>query len=242
MTYLDEHFEETSALAVSVARSVRKRYPTADQDDLFQVGLMWCIEHPRKFREYVEEKATGKLFRALHNHMSHYARTERAKYYGYSLEDEVFYSKRMLKGDGKQPGLLEYVFDRESWYHPPAPDGGGGKRSGDPAEGNGWLATMIDVSQACDRLAPEDRNLLREHYMFGDTYEQIGTRLGVSKAAVAKYIDRAVARLQDHLGGSRPREDPAEDGWEQEPAYVGTRRAISNAHARAVLEAQWAKG
>lgn len=238
MTFLDEHFEGTSAIAYSAASAVSRRYQTADRDDLIQVGLVWCIEHPKKFREYVESEAQGKLYRALFNTMSFYARQERAKYYGYDLDDEVFYSKRMLKGDGRRPGLLEYVFDREAWQRPPFVDGGG-KRAGDPAEGNNWLATMVDVDSALGKLDNVNHSLLRDHYQFGQTYEDIAKVWNVSKTTIAKRIDKAIASLQDLLGGTRPRDDPAEDEWSTGPVYVGTRRAISNAHARAMLENQW---
>jgi hypothetical protein len=77
---------------------------------------------------------------------------------------------------------------------------------------------------------------LTEHFLFEVTYEALGRRIGVSKTTAAKYVDRAVARVQDALGGSRPRQDPPEEDWRQEPVYVGGRRAITNAHARALLE------
>lgn len=234
MTYLDDHFEEASVTALNSARAVKRRYPTADVDDLTQMGLVWCIEHPRKFREYADAGKWWVVQKAMFNYQSGYARKERAQYFGYSLEDDVFYSKRMLKGDGGKPGLLDFVFDRAAWPKPPPSDAP--RAGGDPAEGNGWLATMCDVSKAVDGLSNDDQVLLKEHYMFGETYEQIGRRLGVAKVTVAKYVDRAVGRLQEALGGSKPREDPPEDDWRTEPAYVGARRAITNAHARALME------
>lgn len=238
MTFLNENFEATAAISLQAARAVKKRYPTADTDDLTQVGLVWCLEHPRKFREYVDGDDTGKLYRTLWNYMSNYARLERANNYGYALEDEVFYSKRMLKGDGRKAGLLHYVFDRENWYKPPVSDDGAKRRGGDPAEGNGWLATMVDLCRALDHIDADDRFLLREHYMYGTTYEQIAESMNVSKTTVAKYVDRAVFKVQEFLGGPRPREDAPEPDWVEEPVYVGTRRAISNAHARAITENQ----
>lgn len=247
MTFLNENFEATAAISLQAARAVKKRYPTADTDDLTQIGLMWCVQHPKKFREYVDGDDTGKLYRTLWNHMSNYARLERANDYGYALEDEVFYSKRMLKGDGRKAGLLHYVFDRENWYKPPVSDDGAKRRGGDPAEGNGWLATMVDLDRALQSLAWRDHMLLKAHYHEGATYDQIAEGrgghidpmfVGVSKTTVAKYVDRAVFKVQEFLGGPRPREDAPEPEWVEEPVYVGTRRAISNAHARAITENQ----
>lgn len=238
MTFLDENFEGTAAISLQAARSVKRRYPTADTDDLTQVGLVWCIEHPKKFREYVDGEDTGKLYRTLWNYMSNYARQERAKNFGYEQDDEVFYSKRMLKGDGKKPGLLHYVFDKENWYKPPVPDGAK-VRGGDPAEGNGWLATMVDVDRALKTLSTEEYCLLRDHYEFRVTYDERAATSEVSKTTIAKRIDRAVFKVQEFLGGPRPREDAPEEDWHEEPVYVGTRRAISNAHARAITENQF---
>lgn len=243
MTFLDENFAEVSAVALSAARSVKKRYPTSDTDDLTQMGLVWCVEHPRKLREYVDGEDHGKLFLALRNFMSKYARDERAERFGYTLEDEAFYSKRMLKGDGTNPGLLHYVFDKANWQKPPARDGGG-RSKGDPAEGGTWLAIMCDVDRALNALSETDRKLLREHYKNGTTYEEMGdcwTQPPVSKTTISKYIDRAVGKMVDFLGGPKPREDAPEEDWERErePVYVGTRRAISNAHARAITANHW---
>lgn len=243
MTFLDENFAEVSAVALSAARAVRKRYPTSDTDDLTQMGLVWCVEHPRKLREYVGDEKQGALFRALRNYMSKYAREDRAESLGYVLEDDAFYSKRMLKGDGTNPGLLHYVFDRKNWEKPPVRDSGG-RSKGDPAEGGTWLAIMCDVDRALCALDAADLKLLREHYQRGTTYEEMGevwTRPPVSKTTISKYIDRAVGKMVDFLGGVKPREDAPEEDWERErePEYVGSRRAISNAHARAITANHW---
>lgn len=239
MTFLDDNFALVSAVALQAARATRKRYPNADTDDLTQVGLVWCVEHPRKLREYVNDGKHGALYTALANHIRAYARSERAEREGYVLEDDAFYSKRMLKGDGTNPGLLHYVFDRANWEKPPTRGEGAGRSKGDPAEGGTWLAIMVDVNKAVMSLDGKDFDLIAYHYRDGMTYDDLGLMFGdVSKSTVAKYIDRAVANMQDYLGGSKPREDKPEEEWELEPEYVGTRRAISNAHARAVTENQ----
>jgi DNA-directed RNA polymerase specialized sigma24 family protein len=240
MTFLDDNFALVSAVALQAARAVRKRYPNADVDDLTQVGLMWCVEHPKKLREYVSSEQPGKLYVALHNYVKAYARSDRAEREGYVLEDEAFYSKRMLKGDGTNPGLLHYVWDRANWEKPPSRGEGAGRSKGDPAEGGTWLAIMCDVDKALKSLSADDQALLRLHYKDGETYEAIRINEMVSKTTVATNIDRAVAKMQDFLGGAKPREDEPEDGWDLEPEYVGTRRAISNAHARAITENQQA--
>lgn len=247
MSLIDERYDELTVLALTAARSAKRRYPTSDVDDLQQVALMWCVEHPRKLTTYLTDgdsrRGVRMLTASMRNAAKKYARDERAQDFGYFLEDEAWYSKRMLKGDGNKPGLLHYVFDQENWAKPPPSDGAGRGKS-DPAEGNGWLTMMADLSAALDKLDAGERELLREHYHRGMTYQDIGDLYAsppVSKATVAKRIDRAVRHVQDALGGPRPSDDPMEEGatYDFEPYYVGMRHAISNAHARAITSNQW---
>lgn len=237
---IDENFETLSALALTVARGVRRQYHTSDTDDLTQVALMWCVQHPRKLAEYLGDERDGArlLSTSMRNACRDYARKQKAAEIGYEPDDEAFYSKRMLKGDGTNPGLLHYVWDRENWEKPPFK--GDGRSKGDPAEGGSWLTIMTDVDKALQALGPGELSLLQAHYDLGATYDELGAVMfnGAGKATVAGYVDKAVAKVQNHLGGSRPREDAAEDEWRREPEYVGSRRAISNAHARAITENQ----
>lgn len=245
MSLIDERYDELCALASTAARSAKRRYPTSDIDDLQQVALMWCVEHPRKLNSYLTDadsrRGVRMLTASMRNAAKKYAREARAQHFGYFLEDEVWYSKRMLKGDGNKPGLLHYVMDQENWRKPP-PSDGAGRGKGDPAEGGGWLTSMCDLSAAIDALGSDDKAVIEEHFRFGVSYEVLGRRMNCSKATVAKRIDRAVRRIQDYLGGQRPQDDPAEEDpfWSgMEVEYVGTRRAISNAHARAITSNQW---
>jgi DNA-directed RNA polymerase specialized sigma24 family protein len=209
---------------------------------------MWCVEHPKKLNAYLSDgdsrRGVRMLTASMRNAAKKYARDERAQDFGYFLEDEAWYSKRMLKGDGNKPGLLHYVFDQENWKNSP-PSDSAGRGKGDPAEGNGWLTMMCDLSAALEKLEAGERELLREHFHRGLTCQDIADLYSsppVSKQTVARRIDRAVRKTQDHLGGQRPQDDPAEEGTDAgyaEAHYVGMRRAISNAHARAITNNQW---
>lgn len=234
-------YHRAHPLALQVARKVRKQYPMCDEMDLLQEALMWAVTHPRKWHEYFtdedERRGTRMIVAAMRNHVKDYARRERAERFGYELEDEMFYSLTMLKGAGRGRGLLHYVYDRDSWLKPP-PSDDAPRTPGDPAEGMGWQTTLIDVQRAVQSLPRADERLLAAHFEQGLTYEQIGSSFPVPVAVstVAKRIDQAVVKVQEALGGTRPRQDPPEDGWEN--GYVGTRKAISNAHARAITDNQ----
>lgn len=236
----DEH-HRLSALALQVARKTRRQYPMCDETDLISEGLMWVWTHPKKAREYLDDddyqRSTRMLHASIRNHVKEYARRERAEQYGYHLEDEMFYSLTMLKGVGRGKGLLHHMYDRESWLKPP-PSEDAPRAPGDPAEGMGWQTALIDVQRAVQSLPRGDERLLAAHFQQGLTYEQIGSAFPtpVAVSTVSKRIDAVCVKVQDALGGRRPRHDPPEGGWED--GYVGTRRAISNAHARAITDNQ----
>lgn len=242
MTLIDDNFNQLSALALQAARKVQKNYPTFEIQDLIQEGFVWCVTHPRKLRTCVEDDNSKRgettLVASMRNYMKDYARKQRAAVGGYELEDDMFYTLGMLKGSGVHgKGLLHYVYDRESWLKPPPTDGAP-RSPGDPAEGGGWLATLVDVDRALKTLPTGDERLLAAHFEQGLTYEQIGSSFPtpVAHATVAKRIDAVCVKVQEALGGPRPRTDPPEGHWEA--GYVGTRRVISNAHARAITDNQ----
>lgn len=236
-----EENQGIAKLALIVARKTRKQYPMVDIDDLIQESWVWTITHPKKTREYLDDedkqRGTRMLVAALKNSVKDYARKERAQRFDYVLEDDVFYSLSMLKGAGRGKGLLHYVYDRDAWLKPPSRDDAP-RSAGDAAEGNGWLATLVDVDRALKTLPRADQGLLEAHFRNGYTYEQIGSSfpVPVSAKTVSLKVDAAVVKVQDALGGNRPKPDPPEGDWEN--GYVGTRRVMSNARARAITDNQ----
>lgn len=239
--WTEEQFSWLYEKAEAVARTVRRSYPMVDTDDLIQEALLWAVQHPGTLQRYLEDdEGIPKVMGAMKNTCRDYAVRQRALARGDDhFIDDAFYSLDMLKGREATGvrGLLHHVFDDESWTNPPRPEGESTARVGDPAEGNNWLATLADVSSALDKLRQRDEDaadLIEASFHWGLTYDQIGLGLepSVSKQTVSRRMDRAIKKVQEILGGPRPRREPEEDGWEN--GLVGTRRAISNAHARAI--------
>jgi RNA polymerase sigma factor (sigma-70 family) len=231
-------------LADKIATTVHRKFPMVDQEDLLQEGLMWAVAHPGRLEAYLEnedvKRGTAQIAGAMKNCCRDYARKQRADLRDGDLTDDIWYQLGVLKGTGrgsKGRGLLHLVFDDQAWLNPEKPEGDQVRRSGaDPAEGNNWLATLSDVKRAIELIPAGDRWYIECHYQFGQTYETIGGLCSppVSRETVSKRIDRAIKKVQDILGGPRPRKDPEEPGWDNE--IVGTRHAISNAHARALTD------
>lgn len=231
-------------LAETTARAVQRKYPMVDVESLSQEALMWGVQHPRTLQGYLddedEKRCTRQIVGAMKNVCRDYAIGVRAQQRGdEKLIDDHFYSLGSLKGAGRsvsKRGLLHHVFDDESWLSPEKSTDNGPRPKRDPSEGNNWLATLADVSSALARLPKPDRDLIEAHFKNESTYEEIGRMLRptVSRETVSKRMDRAVRKLQEILGGGKPRKDPEEPGWEN--GLVGTRRAVTNAAARAMTD------
>lgn len=234
--------------AEAVARTVHRSYPMIDTDDLVQEALVWAVQHPGVLEAYLEsDDGIPKLMGAMKNACRDYAVAQRAYQRGDEYRiDDAWYPLDALKGTGASAGkrgLLHYVFDDEAWTNPEKGESEG-RTKRDPAEGNNWLATLADVSSGLDKLSRSDPRawaLLVLHYKQGYTYQEIGDSMDpvVAKQTISDRMSRAVKKLQEILGGPRPKKDPEEDGWEN--GLVGTRRAISNAHARAITDAGYAE-
>lgn len=245
-------YEYLAELAELVARQVHSRFPMVERDDLSQEALIWAVKHPERLQECLEMEdpmeCSQRLSGAMRNAAREYARRQRASANKGDVSDDVWYQIGVLKGTkttGDGRGLLHHIYDDSSWMYPEnnRPEGGNTGRSSkpDPAEGNGWLATLSDVSRAVSLIPPADQGLIEWHYQHGKTYEEIGELCDppVSAQTVMRRMDRAVKKVQQVLGGPKPRKDPEEPGWDAE--IVGTRHAISNASARAITDGSYSE-
>lgn len=238
MSLIDENYEYLAALVLQAARGIRRQYPIVALDDLIQVGWEWCLKHPERLGGYLEdedeEKSARLIAGALRNVCKQYAREEKAALIGYAPADEAFYSLGILAGDQQQNtgGLLHFIYDDEAWLAPPQREVA--RNPGDPAEGMTWQAMLSDVSRAVAMLDDDARALIEARFRDLRLLEDIGAEYGRSKATISGRLKSRIRRVQTHLGGFKPHDDPPEDGWEN--GYVGTRRVISNGVARAITD------
>lgn len=221
------------------ARRVVRQYRHMNVDDLVQEGRIWCLTHPGKMRNFLYDenpkRGWARMVRTVDAVMNKTARIEKAAREGYDPDDEYFYRIAVL--ELCLPALWDEVLRREGPSRDDdADDTQRSKR--DPSEGNTWTVMVADVQQAWDNadLSGQDRAMLRARYGQGATFADLGRGWQVAASTAQQHIRRAMRKLQKELGGPKPQ--PC-DGTCPDRSGPGSRHAISNAQARAMLDNQY---
>ncbi|MEU8317125.1 hypothetical protein AB0C33_02040 [Nonomuraea sp. NPDC048881] len=219
--------EELYAMATSVARGLAKRW-REDYEDIRQEILLAALkddldaswEDVEALEKDDYKDLASKTRRWMKYAGERYCRREKAARDGYDVSDEVFYSKARLEQ------LLEWLFAVGLEERPPIGRSESVSRStGDPAEGGGHLASLLDVQRGLDQLHSIyiDRLKVRFGLLAGYSDDQIAAMsqseirhvtgwhherlrqlLGDTGDQVRHRVDTALRRLQWALGGMNP--------------------------------------
>lgn len=219
--------EATNALhpvIYTAARATERHYPYKTIPQYAEKGWDWVGQHPKRVEDAFfmlhgggELGPSGELWRrlerALERHLERVGRAAKAAAIGYRVEDETFYPKSLVELALPAVWDLEYATSAPmlsdeatsedmpnlGTHLPP-------KRISDPAEGNNWLATVVDVRRGFERasLSAIQREAL--DYRYGELWsiEHISHVMGLPPDALEQQIDAAVRKIQRELGGERP--------------------------------------
>lgn len=207
------------------------------RDDIEQHSWEWVMRAPRKVARWHQDNDVSGFNRilgaVLWDEGTHLGRKTRAEALGYTLGDEFYYTKSMLTT------LLPDVFNDEAWVNGPSWNRNQSKvREGKALnEGFGWVATLSDVSRAFSKLPLSDQSVLRLSYQQDMTRRELAASLGVPLSTASDHHNSALKKLWNLLGGpkwlTRDEDRRPDDGH-----WPPGRKAMSNAHARYVTEAE----
>lgn len=196
-----------------------------DAADCEQEALAWVIEHPQLVHDWLSnEPKTGpaKLGTAMWRAGNKHATRQRRLVDGTDATDYVTFTPLLVAE--VLPDALDKSFDGTPGQSATDYDAPKGKT--DPAKGNTYLATVVDVRVGLGRISDEDRLTLVTRFCPGGSVALVTEAYGLSEDAAVKRVRRALERLAAALGG-------------QEYSPFTGRRAESNAAARARLERQY---
>jgi RNA polymerase sigma factor (sigma-70 family) len=217
----DETLSEVVEIAANVARQVHSRYAVYfEAQDLRQELVLWAYKRPHKINEWLnpdQEPADLKggirqLAKSMQREADKYCRHKKARAVGYETRDEYFYNTGIVE---ELIAVLDEMSDDNGAFQ--ARVSGGGS---DPATGNNFAATVVDVRRALESLEPQDQLMLEMRYKEQLTFGQIATVLELSDTTVHRRVTASLKRMVQFLGGESP--------------WTGTRRVVSNAKAQAI--------
>lgn len=221
-------YEDVRSHVAGVAIKYHRRFGQwTERDDIAQELWVWVTRNETKVGNWMAEDNVGTLVRALQFEALHYCQREKAERSGYQPHDIAYW------GHGEVESLLPAMFSYESWLEPPQSEG---RTQRAPAEGGNWIASLADLARAYAEAPEDDRDLLYGIFGTQETQHTIAQHLGVSDATVHNRKERALRRLHETLGGARPGDHC---GSERPCEYVGSRRAMSGAQARAITANQY---
>lgn len=203
----------------------------ADHEDFKHEAVCWMLKRENALGHTLADIGADEfekyLARCLSHELGEHAVRLRFQASGQDPRDAYFYSIAELKA------LLPSVFDRSKWLEPPQYEDSSSRSKGIPSHGNNWVTTLADVAQAFDKLSHADRSLLRSFHKDGRKNVDIARFYEITEAAMSSRHTSALRRLQELLGGPRPKEQA-----EYHSPWNG-RRAISNSHAMAQTRNQY---
>lgn len=207
------------SLARTESRRLARRWPALEAADIQQEILVSAVEHDLSVPESPPEGSTDRLLDMVYSEalqalryklrdagalycrrVERDRRRERAALLGYDVTDEAFYGLTQLRS------LCEAYFSHGVTERPEVTRADSVTRTGDPAEGGTWAASLVDVERGLIALSQRYRARLYERlFTYGHlTDEQVAWQSGLSEGQVRGRTRTALQALQRHLGGASP--------------------------------------
>lgn len=208
MSIVEDEFDTINAIIHETCSKVHLRYRTyVERDDLMQDCWEWCWRRKDKVKEYLlrEDEVDRKrgewaLRTALIRLATRHARKEKAAVSGYEIADEYYYSIEQIKD------LLAFYFAGD-WSARLRVDDTDPRytKTMDPAEGNNTLAMMSDIDYAYWILNDDEQIVLGLLHSEQSVSQRAAADIvGNSLSTVQRREERALEKIQHHLGGASP--------------------------------------
>lgn len=220
--------ETVAPIIQSVAGVVRRMYPVVDRGDLEGAQWEWVYSNPAKVKNYLSADATGLLTNRLRSVAQRFAAAENEIVQGRNPEDFAPYSPRVV-GE-----LLKDVFSYEDWQ-PSGQFGDGMPTAKRLANTTGdRMAMLADVKVALEKLPEDQYNVIVWTYKYHYSNAKLAGVLEITEDAARMRVNRAVKKISATLSGMAPSTSEGAD-----PEYIGSRKVMTNATARAITSSQW---
>lgn len=212
MTINDDTWNDVVEIATIAAGPVARKFRKfVEFDDLKQAACEYALKREDKVSEYLDREDPAERKRGEHalttflrRAAERYARKEKARSTGYSLDDEYFYRTELVESLIKVWGSGDYDLANQVLD----PNQTGAKaRTKLVNEGNDLLAMMSDIDAAMLRLSDDDKRtytIVIDRYIEEDTLTDIAERYEISYQRVDQIAHRGIRKLIEYMGGENP--------------------------------------
>jgi len=182
-----------SAVVDSVHSSFPDHYDKSDTE-----STLWVVAYERKtyFEEMIRsnERHEGPLKYLLTKEANAFLKKEDAVAYGYSSDDVLLYSTKVIKT------LLPNIFDYEDWQSFGLHGDGQPTAKGQVNMTGDVIAAMTDIKAAVEKLREPQYNIILWIYKYNYTHQNLADELGINLEAAHKRSQGAIKALRKLLG------------------------------------------
>jgi DNA-directed RNA polymerase specialized sigma24 family protein len=196
--------EKWDYIVSAVASEYKRKFDMIELDDIRQSLYQWFAEHPNKLKEWEaigEKDAKNLIYRSLRNQALDYCQQWKAKSVGYDVGDLHYYESEIV--EALLPSVLrgDYAITHKLNLGRPG-------RPSAPAEGGNLMIMMLEIDSAYWKLGKDDRRIIFLRYAESLDFGEIANYLELGTDSAARMRNkRAVRRLINKLGGSKPYND-----------------------------------
>jgi len=196
--------EKWDYIVSAVASEYKRKFDMIELDDIRQSLYQWFAEHPNKLKEWEaigEKDAKNLIYRSLRSQALDYCQQWKAKSVGYDVGDLHYYESEIV--EALLPSVLrgDYAITHKLNLGRPG-------RPSAPAEGGNLMIMMLEIDSAYWKLGKDDRRIIFLRYAESLDFGEIANYLELGTDSAARMRNkRAVRRLINKLGGSKPYND-----------------------------------
>jgi sigma-70-like protein len=191
-----EFYDEMKPLVERAARNARSNFPDYIKlDDVEQATWVAAYENQASLTKAMEkEGGEGLAMYILLRNAREFALAEDAAINGYDTEDIYMYSEEVVKS------LLESAFEYDDWQSFSTFGDSQPRSKKDPSMSGDFVAMLVDVKAAAEKLSEDSYNALVWYYKYHYTYAMLADTLDISEEAARKRVKRAVGAVRRNLG------------------------------------------
>ena len=198
---IDVYADPALEVLARAAESVAYKYSDyVSEETMYEDAWLWRIRHVSLVNSFLskEEGADVRgLERVVRSYLESVARQEKALVSGYHVDDEAYYTPRIIAE------LLPMVFDIEAALLPSAPTDDAPGRGGNPHGQGDFVTSLLDVREAWTNTAfrGSEMQYVKARYVDDMSWDLIAATHSVDVEEVQKRTAIGLRRMSEKLGG-----------------------------------------